>query len=114
MMKLVMANLTLFLVPVCILGAAFAQNSNQPSPQTSSPPTPIPLWPAGAPGAKGDAPEDIPSIQLYQPTANKASGSAIVVCPGGGYAHLAPHEGHDVAGWLNGIAATPVLLKYPP
>src|SRR5262249_11354245 len=112
MMKLVTANLTLFLVPVCILGAAFAQNSSQPSPQTSSQPTPIPLWPAGAPGAKGDAPEDIPSIQLYRPPADKASGAAIVVGPGGGYAHLAPHEGHDVAVWLNGIGVTAVVLKY--
>src|SRR5262249_55920903 len=79
-----------------------------------SQPTPIPLWPAGAPGAKGDAPEDIPSIQLYQPPANKASGAAIVVCPGGGYAHLAPHEGHDVAVWLNGIGVTAGRLEYPP
>ena len=111
-MKLVMANLTLFLVPVCILGAAFAQNSNQPSPQTSSQPTPIPLWAGTAPGAKGNDPEDIPSIQLYQPPAGKASGAAIVVCPGGGYGHLASHEGHDVAVWLNGIGVTAVVLKY--
>ena len=111
-MKLVMANLALFLVPVCIIGAAFAQNPNQPSTQTSSQPTPIPLWVNGAPGAKGPAPEDIPSIQLYQPPADKATGAAIVVCPGGGYAHLAPHEGHDIAVWLNGIGVTAVVLKY--
>src|SRR5262245_43142124 len=112
MMKLVTANLTLFLVPVCILGAAFAQNSSQPSPQTSSQPTPIPLWPAGAPGAKGDAPEDIPSIQLYRPPADKATSAAIVVCPGGGYRALASHEGHDIAVWLNSIGVTAIVLKY--
>ena len=111
-MKLVMANFTLFLVPVCLLTAAFAQNSNQPTTQTSSQPTPIPLWASGAPGAKSEAPEDIPSIQLYQPPANKASGAAIVVCPGGGYGRLAPHEGHDIAVWLNGIGVTAVVLKY--
>lgn len=111
-MKLVMANFTLFLVPVCVLSAAFAQNSNQPTTRTSSQPTPIPLWAAGAPGAKGEAPEDIPSIQLYQPPANKASGAAIVVCPGGGYGRLAPHEGHDIAVWLNGLGVTTVVLKY--
>ncbi|HZF38804.1 MAG TPA: alpha/beta hydrolase, partial [Blastocatellia bacterium] len=112
MMKLVMANLALFLFPVCIFSAAFAQNLNQPTTQTSSQPAPIPLWANGAPGAKGDAPEDIPSVQLYQPPADKASGAAIVVCPGGGYAHLAPHEGHDIAVWLNSIGVTAVVLKY--
>src|SRR5262247_368184 len=112
MKKLVMANLAWFLFPICILSAAFAQNSNQPPAQTSNEPAPIPLWANGAPGAKGDAPEDIPSVQLYQPPADKASGAAIVVCPGGGYSHLAPHEGHDVAVWLNGIGVTAVVLKY--
>jgi acetyl esterase/lipase len=112
MMKLVMANLALFLFPVCIFSVAFAQNSTQPAPQASSQPAPIPLWANGAPGAKGDAAEDIPSVQLYQPPADKASGAAIVVCPGGGYGRLAPHEGHDVAVWLNSIGVTAVVLKY--
>lgn len=111
-MKLVMAKPILFLVPVCVLSAAFAQNSNQAASQTSGQPTPIPLWASGAPGARGNDPEDIPSIQLYQPPANKASGAAIVVCPGGGYGRLAAHEGHDVAVWLNGIGVTAVVLKY--
>jgi acetyl esterase/lipase len=75
-------------------------------------PTPQPLWPAGAPGAKGNLPEDIPSIQLYQAPADNASGAALLVCPGGGYEHLAPHEGHDVAVWLNSIGVTAVVLKY--
>src|SRR5215510_3126250 len=112
MMKLVIANLALFLFPVCILSVAFAQNSNQPAAQTPNQPAPIPLWANGAPGAKGDAPDDVPSVQLYQPPADKASGAAIVVCPGGGYAHLAPHEGHDIAVWLNGVGVTAVVLKY--
>jgi len=111
-MKLVIANLALFLFPVCILSVAFAQNSNQPPAQAPNQPAPIPLWANGAPGAKGDAPEDIPSVQLYQPPADKASGAAIVVCPGGGYGHLARHEGHDIAVWLNGIGVTAVVLKY--
>jgi acetyl esterase/lipase len=112
MMKPVMTNLFLFLFLVCIFSGAFAQNSNQPALQTSSQPAPIPLWANGAPGAKGDAPEDIPSVQLYQPPADKASGAAIVVCPGGGYGRLAPHEGHDVAVWLNSVGVTAIVLKY--
>jgi acetyl esterase/lipase len=35
-----------------------------------------------------------------------------VVCPGGGYARLADHEGHNVAVWLNGIGVTAAVLKY--
>jgi acetyl esterase/lipase len=111
-MKPVMAIPALFLFSVCILSVAFAQNSNQPTAQTPNQPEPIPLWANGAPGAKGDAPEDVPSVQLYQPPADKASGAAIVVCPGGGYGHLARHEGHDIAVWLNGLGVTAVVLKY--
>jgi acetyl esterase/lipase len=88
------------------------QTSNQSPSQTTSQPPPIPLWPDGAPGAKGGAPEDVPSIQMYQPPADKATGAAIVVCPGGGYRALAPHEGHDIAVWLNSLGVTAVVLKY--
>ncbi len=75
-------------------------------------PAAMQLWPEGAPGAKGSSEEDIPSIQLYQPPTGKATGAAIVVCPGGGYGRLAPHEGHDVAVWLNSIGVTAAVLKY--
>lgn len=73
---------------------------------------PLPLWPNGAPGARGDAPEDIPTLTPYLPDAAAATGAAIVVCPGGGYGGLAAHEGRDYALWLNqqGIAA--FVLKY--
>lgn len=100
-MKTAMASCAFLMLT---LGAFTAQNSNQP--------TPMPLWPEGAPGAKDKEAEDTPSIQLYQPSAEKATGAAIVVCPGGGYARLAPHEGHDVAVWLNSIGVTAVVLKY--
>jgi len=92
----------------CLGSASLAQTT---APATNQPPA-MPLWPNGAPAAKGSAPEDIPSIQLYQPPADKANGAAIVVCPGGGYGALAAHEGHDVAVWLNSIGVTAVVLKY--
>jgi len=72
----------------------------------------IPLWPAGAPGAKGAQPEDIPTLSIYEPPPGRATGAAIVVCPGGGYGHLADHEGHTVAVWLNSIGVTAGVLKY--
>jgi len=75
-------------------------------------PAPFPLWPAGAPGAKGTEPEDVPALALYRPDPAKRSGAAIVVCPGGSYQHLADHEGHDVAVWLNRIGITAGVLRY--
>ena len=75
-------------------------------------PEPIPLWSNGAPLAKGTAPADIPSIQIYKPAQNLMTGAAVVVCPGGGYGALADHEGYDYAKFLNGIGVTVAVLKY--
>jgi acetyl esterase/lipase len=71
------------------------------------------LWPAGAPGAKGDQPEDKPSLTVYLPSGVKSHGVGVVVCPGGGYGRLAMgHEGQDVAAWLNSIGVSAFVLKY--
>jgi acetyl esterase/lipase len=74
----------------------------------------VPLWPGGAPGAKGTDPEkDVPSITVWLPAPDKATGSAVVVCPGGGYGMLAvEHEGKQVAEWLNGLGIAAFVLKY--
>ena len=74
--------------------------------------TPIPLWPDGAPGALGTNATDIPTLTAYLPDATNATGAAMVICPGGGYAHLAPHEGNDYALWLNQRGVTCFVLKY--
>src|SRR5580693_9405863 len=73
---------------------------------------PVPLWPAGAPGALGNSDNDIPTLTPYLPDATNATGAAMVICPGGGYAHLAPHEGNDYALWLNQHGVTCFVLKY--
>ena len=72
----------------------------------------FPLWPGDVPGALGKAPADIPTLTPFFPSQETATGAAIIICPGGGYAHLAPHEGEGYAHWLNenGIAA--FVLKY--
>ncbi|NDD63371.1 MAG: alpha/beta hydrolase [Acidobacteria bacterium] len=101
MMKALLLHLTVFIA---------ASNLSAIAAQT--PPPAVPLWSEGAPGAKGVAPEDIPSYQLYPAPADKATGAAVVVCPGGGYRGLAAHEGHDIAVWLNGLGVTAVVLKY--
>lgn len=74
--------------------------------------TPIPLWPGGAPGALGSTSNDIPTITPYLAPATNATGAALVICPGGGYAGLAAHEGHDYALWLNQHGVTCFVLKY--
>src|SRR4051794_3293626 len=63
------------------------------------------LWTGGAPGAKGSDPDkDVPTLTVWRPRPEVATGSAVVVCPGGGYAMLAmDHEGQQVAQWLNSL-----------
>ncbi len=71
------------------------------------------LWPDGAPEAVGDAVTDQPSLTVHLPDPDKATGTGIVVNPGGGYHILASdHEGLQVARELNrhGIAA--FVLRY--
>jgi acetyl esterase/lipase len=78
---------------------------------------PIPLWPNGAPGAKGQTPGDIPTLTPYLVDALPAKPpqpgrTAVVVCPGGGYAGLAPHEGEGYALWLNQHGIDAFVLNY--
>jgi len=54
-----------------------------------------------------------PSVTVYLPAKEKATGTGIVICPGGGYQHLAiDKEGHDIARWLNTIGIAGIVLKY--
>jgi len=73
---------------------------------------PLPLWPQGAPGALGTNDDDIPTLTAYLPASADATGAAMVICPGGGYAGLASHEGRDYALWLNQHGVTAFVLKY--
>jgi acetyl esterase/lipase len=53
-----------------------------------------------------------PTMSIYLPETG-ANGSAVLVCPGGGYSILAiEHEGTQVCEWLNTLGVTAVLLKY--
>lgn len=93
---------------------------------------PIKLWPGKAPGETKDiGPEKLaepkkgqidvkrlgnvsePTITIYAPPADKNTGAAVVVAPGGGYSILAiEHEGSDTCEWLSKLGVTAVLLKY--
>ena len=52
-----------------------------------------------------------PTLSVFLP--EKPNGSAMVICPGGGYAFLAiTKEGYKAAKWLNSIGITAFVLKY--
>jgi acetyl esterase/lipase len=73
---------------------------------------PLPLWPNGAPGALGSDEKDTPTLTAYRPEPGRATGAAIVICPGGGYGGLAQHEGRDYALYLNLRGVTGFVLQY--
>lgn len=89
------------------------------------------LWPNGAPGSEGQiAPERIeppkqgqayikvssihkPSITAYLPAKDKATGAAVIICPGGGHSFLAMDiEGDNVGQWLAEHGVAGFALKY--
>ncbi len=73
----------------------------------------LPLWADGAPGQAGDTIDDIPTLSVFLPPGAAASGTAVVVCPGGGYGGLAfDYEGEDVARWLNTHGIAGFVLRY--
>ncbi|MEI8233998.1 MAG: alpha/beta hydrolase [Verrucomicrobiota bacterium] len=89
---------------VCLASPLCAKAEEQPV---------FPLWEKGAPGALGSSFFDIPTLKPYLPDPAKATGAAIVVCPGGGYGWLASHEGAGYAKWFsaNGIAAFVLVYR---
>jgi acetyl esterase/lipase len=92
-----------FLLVMCaaflILGTVNAQDA-------------FPLWKEGAPGALGTAAKDDPTLTPFIAPKDKATGAAIVILPGGGYAGLAEHEGKAYAEWLNTLGVHGFVLKY--
>ena len=89
------------------------------------------VWPNEAPGERGDIDEEKllaprgekpidrltnvtkPTITVYKPDPQKDTGTAVLICPGGGYSILAMDlEGTEVADWLNTIGVTGIVLKY--
>jgi len=85
--------------------ALFAQPGPGPKPEL--------LWPSGAPGALGDQDTDKPTLTPYLAAAGSGTGTAVVVCPGGGYGALATDkEGDQIARFLNSLGVSAFVLKY--
>jgi acetyl esterase/lipase len=54
-----------------------------------------------------------PTITIYRPAKDKDTGTAVLICPGGGYWNLYWElEGEEVAAWLNSLGVTGIILKY--
>src|SRR5512137_2306017 len=54
-----------------------------------------------------------PALVIHRPAREKDTGTAVLICPGGGYWDLYWQlEGEEVAGWLNSLGATAAILKY--
>src|SRR5688572_13907986 len=92
-------------------------------------PKEIRLWPAGAPGSEGKTATEVvaksasgelsvwsihnPSLTPYLPAKEKATGTAMLVIPGGGHRMLAiTHEGYNVAEWLRDRGIAAFVLKH--
>ena len=92
-------------------------------------PDEILLWPNGAPGSEGKTGDEglritpegdyvvthvnKPSIIPYLPAADKNTGTAIIVAPGGGHSELwISHEGYNPAKWFREHGITAFVLKY--
>jgi acetyl esterase/lipase len=106
----------LFSTVFCVAQFAIAQQDGNPV---------IYLWPNGAPGFenKKDLPEEAkdywlksvnnPSLTVYPAPKEKATGAAVIICPGGGHRLLViTSEGKEAAEYFNSIGITAFVLKY--
>jgi acetyl esterase/lipase len=72
-----------------------------------------PLWPHGAPDAKGTTDKDKPTLTILPAPPDKATGAGVVICPGGGYgAVMMTYEGVEVGRWFNTLGVSAFVLNY--
>jgi acetyl esterase/lipase len=113
--------IVLLLLGACLL--AVAQLQAPPNKQI------VPLWPNGAAGSEGKTGQEAvrissegdhvvsgvhhPSITVYLPAKEKATGAGIVIIPGGGHRELwMDHEGYRIAQWLSDRGVSAFVVKY--
>jgi acetyl esterase/lipase len=73
----------------------------------------IPLWTGPAPESRGTQSDDIPNLTVFLPKKTAKPTSAVVICPGGGYGHLAfDREGTLPAQWFQERGIAGFALKY--
>jgi acetyl esterase/lipase len=124
--KTLMAIWLLGIAITASASAAQEATGTKPSdaPKSATPRT-INLWPGVAPGSEQwKQPETsldrgmtinvtTPTLTVYQPASSAATGTAVIIAPGGGFVGLSiDSEGHDVAKWLVARGMTAIVLKY--
>jgi len=101
--------LALCLAAVCLAAVCLAAQA-QTAPATA--PTPILLWPNGAPLAHGDTPADQPALFAFVPE-HPITHTGVLVIPGGGYSSLSLQpEGLDIAQFLSAHGIPAWVLRY--
>ncbi len=115
-MKREMQSLALLAAVLFIPQTARAADSYVTPDGQDSPPQPVemgPLWADEAPVGDGTFEEANANLTVHLPAANKATGAAVVICPGGGYQRLVVQpEGHLIARWLNEHGIAGIVLEY--
>lgn len=111
----------ILLLSGCFTTVCTSMNAQDKVMKKQDSPIDIDLWQNGLPNTNGMEAQGYddkknnfkPSIRVYLPKASQQPARAVIICPGGGYGHLAmAHEGYDWAPFFNeqGIAA--IVLKY--
>jgi acetyl esterase/lipase len=105
-------------IGLCLASAAQTPSITQAAAASPAPDIAIPhgqieyLWPNGAPGAVGTEEQDKPHLEIFG-APGSGPHTAVIVCPGGGYTHLAyDKEGTRIAEWLNLRGITAFVLTY--
>lgn len=76
-------------------------------------PVHLSLWPGEAPLGDGKTEKVNVPVTVHLPDPNKATGTAMIICPGGGYGgRVVEGEGHGIARWLNTNGIAGVVLEY--
>jgi acetyl esterase/lipase len=117
--------IALGLLASVLLASATAQEAGRPA---AAPKTVLNLWPGVAPGSEqwkqpettvGSAGNQrvmnvsTPTLTVYLPDPSTATGTAVIIAPGGGFVWLSiDSEGHDVAKWLAARGIAGIVLKY--
>jgi acetyl esterase/lipase len=113
-------------VRVCLIGIALLFTAAPAFAQLpKNLPEALPLWPRGAPGSEARAAEaeevigsnicnvHNPSLTPYVPDADHSTGTAVIICPGGGHSKLClGHEGYALAEWFRDRGIAAFVLKY--
>ena len=120
--------IALWLLSAIFLISAVAQEARLSGTEQPSTPRVINIWPGVAPGSEqwkqqetivGSAGNQrimnvsTPTLAVYLPDPSTATGTAVIIAPGGGFVWLSINsEGHDVAKWLAARGIAGIVLKY--